>query len=87
MRDNPTAYFKKMKAKIKLKAVKNYHEDVVRQKEEEEAKTDVTAVIKDKFGRVMTKVAPKMTSKKLPSFNRKPIKRPPLKRHASFTQA
>jgi len=87
MRDNPEAYFKKMKAKIKLKAVKNFHEDEVRKKEEEEKKTDVTAVIKDKFGRVMTKVAPKMTSKKLPSFNRKPIKKVPLKRKVSFTQA
>ena len=87
MRDNPEAYFKKMKAKIKLKAVKNFHEDEVRKKEEEEKKTDVTAVIKDKHGRVMKKVAPKLTSTKLPSFNRKPIKKPPLKRNVSFTQA
>jgi hypothetical protein len=44
-------------------------------------------VIKDKFGRVMERKAPKMATKRLPtSVNRAPLKKPPPKMLLSFTE-
>ena len=43
-------------------------------------------MIKDKFGRIIEKKAPILKSKRQPSVNRKPIKKPPPKRLRSFTE-
>ena len=40
--------------------------------------------IKDKFGRKMTVINPKLKSNKVPSKPRKPKKRPPLLKKKSF---
>lgn len=86
MREDPEAYFKRMKAQIKLKAVKQFQEDLVTKKEEEENTNKIVTVLKDQFGRVMKKVAPKMNTKVLPSVNRKPRKKQRPKRKISFTE-
>ena len=44
-------------------------------------------MIKDKFGRIMEKIAPNVTSKKLPSKNRLPRKKQPPQRRLSFTES
>ena len=75
MRDDPESHFKKLKAKIKLKVIKQYQEDLERKKEQADKRNQPVTVIKDKFGRVMEKKAPKMTTKRLPSVNRKPVKK------------
>ena len=87
MREDPDAHFKKLKAKIKLKVIKQYQEDVELKKQEFEKTNAPVTVIKDKFGRVMDKQAPKMSKKRLPSVNRRPRKRPPLTKKHSFTEA
>ena len=45
--EDPELHFKKLKAKIKLKAVKKYQEDLVRQEEEEKRAQEPVLVIKD----------------------------------------
>ena len=77
--------FRKLKAKINLKVVKQYQEDVKLQKEQEEKAKEVPIEIKDHLGRVVEKVFPKMRSKKIPNDPRRPIVRPPLVKRASFT--
>jgi len=87
MRDEPEAHFKKLKAIIKLKAVKEYEEDKIRQAEEELKKQLPVIVVKDRLGRIIEKKSPNFASKKQASTNRKPVKRQPPKRLASFTEA
>ena len=86
MKNDPQAHFKKLKAKIKLKCVKQYQEDKLKQKEEEERAKQPVVIIKDKLGRVMEMKKPIMRNKKKPSANRKPIKKKPPKRLRSFTE-
>ena len=83
--EDPELHFKKLKAKIKLKAVKKYHEDLVRQEEEEKRAKEPVLVIKDRFGRVMEKRDPLMSNEKVPNSTRMPKRRPSLKRKASFS--
>ena len=87
MREDPEAHFKKLKAKIKLKVVKQFQEDEEKKKEQQELKNTVKTIITDKYGRVVEKKAPKMSKKTMPSLNRRPIKRQPPKRLRSFTEA
>ena len=54
-REDPEAHFKKLKAKIKLKCVKQYQEDLKNKKEEELEAQQPVVVIKDKFGRIIEK--------------------------------
>ena len=82
--DDPDAHFKKLKAKIALKANKQYQEDVIREQEEKQRVEDLPVEIKDKYGRVIEKQYLKLKSKKVPSMSRKPRKRPPLLRKRSF---
>lgn len=86
MRDDPEVHFKKLKAKIKLKVVKQFQEDEEKRKEEEIVRNTIKTVITDKYGREVKKVAPKMSKTRLPSMNRQPIKRQPPKRLRSFTE-
>ena len=83
--EDPEMHFKKLKAKIKLKAVKKYHEDLVRKEEEEKRANEPVLVIKDRFGRVMEKRHPLMSNKKEPNATRMPRRRPSLKRKTSFS--
>ena len=53
--DDPTGHFKKIKAKINLKAHKKYQEDIIRQEEERNKVEEEVIEIKDKLGRVMEK--------------------------------
>ena len=53
-------HFKNLKAKIKLKSVKQYQEDVQTQIEIYEKAEEIPVVVKDKMGRVMEKVYPNM---------------------------
>ena len=55
MLEDPDAHFKKLKAKIKLKAVKLYQEDAERKAEEERVAKLPVVEVKDKFGRVVAK--------------------------------
>ena len=87
-RADPEAHFKQLKAAIKLKAHKKYQED--KQKEEEDAikEKEPVVFIKDRFGRIMEKKDPKMsTTSKIPSKNRRPVKRAPPKRKLSFVES
>ena len=52
--------FSNLKAKIKLKSIKMYAEDVETQKQIEEKAREIPIVVKDKMGRVMEKVYPRM---------------------------
>ena len=52
-REDPDAHFKKLKAKIKLKVVKQYQEDLEQKKEDSLRAAQPVVVIKDKHGRVM----------------------------------
>ena len=54
-------------------------------KEEEAHIKERPVTVKDKHGRVMEKIYPKMRSKRVPNPNRRPIKRPPLRKKMSFT--
>ena len=86
MRKDPDAHFMKLKAKIKLLSDKKYQEDLLQKEDAEKRLKEPVVEIKDKFGRVMSKVAPKMTTMRLPSVNRMPRKKEPPKRLRSFTE-
>ena len=86
MREDPEAHIRKLKAQIKLKAVKMFQEDIKKKEEEEEKSKQPVVVIKDKFGRIIDKEGPKLMMKKQPSINRKPIKKKPPQRLRSFTE-
>ena len=83
--EDPDLHFKKLKAKIKLKVVKKYQEDLEKKQLEEQKALEPVIVVKDRFGRIMEKKHPLLNSKKVPNANRKPIKVPPLKRKMSFS--
>ena len=82
--DDPESHFKKIKAKIALKANKKYQEDVIREEKEKNKVEEMPIEVKDGLGRVMEKKYPKMKSKRIPNSNRPPKKRPPLKKKKSF---
>jgi hypothetical protein len=83
--DDPEHYFRRLKAQIKLKAVKKYQEDKDKREEEERKLAEPIVIVRDKFGRVMEKKDPLMATKKKPSQRRPPKKRAPPKRKISFT--
>ena len=83
--DEMDSHFSNLKAKIKLKTIKMYKEDVQTQKEIEEKAKEIPIVVKDNMGRVMERVYPKMRERRIPNVNRHPMKRAPLKRKKSFT--
>ena len=83
----PDLHFKKLKAKIKIKAVEKYHiyvkeqEEIMRKIDEPEEIIE----IKDKFGRVVHRENPLMKNKaRVPNESRLPKKLPPRKVLRSF---
>ena len=86
MRQDPEAHFRKLKAKIKLKSVKEYQEDLNRKKEEAAMAAEPVISFRDKYGRVMKISSPRMSTKKLPSKSRRPVKKAPPALRLSFTE-
>ena len=82
---DPEAHHSKLKAKIRLKVAKDYHEDIKRKEEEERKAREPVLEVKDEWGRVMEKKKLYTTNKKrVPNANRFPKKKPPLKVRKSF---
>ena len=83
--DDPELHYSKFKAKIKLKVVKDYQEDIKRQAEALRKAAELVLEVKDKWGRVIEKQRLFVTNKRrAPSLNRRPRKRPALRVRKSF---